>query len=137
MGELLSPHEKDQHNEKLQKDVTNFIDALPSNLQQIPELKAAFETKPQTMETLNRDVVELMQQFLVKHTTALGITPFGLQHSSTKVLVSVCPLLQNILYIRYIFFCSFNDKTIYLVEYVKQMLNIYIYIYYVYNLYSF
>ena len=99
MGELLTNHEKDKHNEQLQKDVSTFLSDLPSDIRAIPELKAAFETNPQTINTLNRDVVDLIQQFLIKHTTALGITPFGLQHSSTKVLVSVCPSLPHIIYI--------------------------------------
>ena len=93
VSELLTNYEKDEHNEKIQKDVMNFMQSFPINFTEIPALKQAFDEHPHNEETLSKDIVDLIQRFLIKHTTALGVTPFGLQHSSTKALVSVCTLL--------------------------------------------
>ena len=101
VSELLNDHEKDEHNEQIQKDVMNFMQAFPVNISDLPALEQAFEKPPHNAETLSKDVVDLVQRFLIKHTTAIGVTPFGLQHSSTKALVSVCTLLRNILCIFY------------------------------------
>ena len=103
VSELLTNHEKDEHNEKIQKDVMNFMESFPTNFIDIPALKDAFEEPPHNSETLSKDVIDLVQRFLVKHTTALGVTSFGLQQSSTKALASVCTLLRNILCIFHLY----------------------------------
>ena len=88
--DLLNEFEKDEKNDQLQSDVETFLNAFPANFTQIPQLREAFNEVPLDHTTMSGDILQIIQQFIVKHTTALGQTPTGLQHVSWGGIVSVC-----------------------------------------------
>ena len=87
MIDLMDDNDKNEMQQKVRADVISFLEVMPNVVDK--QIISELDRTPQDASYIPDGIKDAIQAFLVKHTTALMITPNALQHASMQTLVTV------------------------------------------------